>query len=175
MVTLLLINKAASCLWRLIAQQGWIMAACTAMTPKCTHAKECLLWFTPIVGNYLSEDTSCFLNWKYLHQWSWKGANFSRSNLVLIISKFISIWLRGPWTFSKSPKGLSSVYSFRPFQKWLKQHPVGDSQIKYSLMLFWRTFSVEAHKAEFRIRKFKCSSGYILKKKKMFTSDRSFS
>lgn len=94
-----------------------------------------------------------------------KRSEFLMLKLSISLSLNLSPFGWGRWTFSKSPKGLSSAYTFRPFQKWLKQHPVGDSQIKYSLMLFWRIFSMGAHKAEFRIRKF--NTVQVIQKKKI--------
>ena len=92
-----------------------------------------------------------------------KRSDCLRRQLSIPLSLNLSPFGGCIWTFLKSLKGRSSVYTFRSFRKWLKQHPVDDSLITYSFMHFWRLFSGRTHKAEFRIRMGKRSSDYTKK------------
>lgn len=113
----------------------------------------------PIAGSHLSENTLLW-GFKILVSMKLKKSSF------LTLRHSISLSLNLPpfggciWTSSKSLKGWSSVYTFGWFRKWLKQHPVDDSLIKYSLRLFWRILRDRVHRPpEFIIRKLKCISG----------------
>lgn len=91
--------------------------------------KDCIALFF-ILRSVSGEGTPLLVQQKHFHLRGWKGVNFLHSELDLIISKFISVWLTFLDFFSESLKGWRScAYSFRSCHQWLKQHPAEESVI----------------------------------------------
>lgn len=91
-VSLLLINRTVPCLsfpllsW-VGSQRGWVMAAFTAATPACTHAKERPLWFIPCCRKLLIREYVSLLNLEYCiseaekEKFLWSKLSISSLNL----------------------------------------------------------------------------------------------
>lgn len=96
----------------------------------------------------LVQEHTLLLEQKYFLQWSWKGVNFLHSEVDLIISKFISVWLMFLDVFSTSLKGWSCACSFRSWHQWLRQHPAEKSAIWQivSYAFFLKTVGDEVHR-----------------------------
>lgn len=131
------------CHFRIRADPGG--SRCPDPAVFCHLRTACLILYCK---KLLVQEHTLLLEQKYFPQWSWKGVNFLHSEVDLIMSKFISVWLMFLDFFSTSLKGWSCAYIYRSCHQWLKQHPAEESAIWQivNYAFFLKTVDDEVHR-----------------------------